>query len=353
MKKLTYIYILMLAVLFGACEDEAEKVMISSNPVGPTLTGPGADGMEFAKEDAASTIDYSWTTADYGFDASVTYFVQIAMDDTFTQSADIVSSQESSGSAVVGDINGVLLSWGLPINEQATIKGRVFSTVNANVDTIFSEVVDFTVTPYETLIDYPIIYVPGAYQGWSPGADNGRLYSYGFNSVYEGIVRIVDGAAADPTANTEFKLTPEANWDNSWGLGSLTANGDDYSGTIDGGDNISVKPGVYKFTVDVSALTIELEKTDDWGIIGDATPNGWSDPDTDMMYNGQRQVWEITTDLTDGFLKFRANDDWGVNYGDNEPDGTIDGSGSDIAVTAGNYTIRLDLANEKYELIAN
>ncbi|MEP2023661.1 MAG: SusE domain-containing protein [Reichenbachiella sp.] len=349
MKKLTYIYILILAVLFGACEDEAEKVIISSNPVGPTLTGPGADGMEFVKADAANTIEYSWSMSDYGFDASVTYYVQIAMDETFSGSANLVSSQESNGSAVIGDINGILLSWGLPIDEQATIKCRVFSTVNANVDTIFSEVTDFTVTPYETLIDYPMIYVPGAYQGWSPGADNGRLYSYGFNSVYEGILRIVEGA--NPTSS--FKVTPEANWDNAWG-GVLTAAGSVFTGALDpSGADYTIDAGTYFVTVDVSALTIELEKTDDWGIIGDATPNGWSDPDTDMMYNGQRQVWEITTDLTDGFLKFRANDDWGVNYGDNEPDGTIDGSGSDIPVTAGNYTIRLDLNNEKYELIEN
>ncbi|MDW3211298.1 MAG: SusE domain-containing protein [Reichenbachiella sp.] len=349
MKKLTYIYILALAVLFGACEDEVEKVAISSNPEGPTLSGPGDGGMEFEKDEAAESIEYTWTEADYGFDASVTYFVQIAMDDSFAGAANIVSSQELNGSAVVGDINGILLSWGLPIDEQATIKARVFSTVNTNVDTIFSTVSDYTVTPYETLIDYPMIYVPGAYQGWSPGDENGRLYSYGFNSVYEGILRIVDGA----NPSSSFKVTPEANWDNAWG-GVLTADGSKFTGSLDpSGGDYSIDAGTYMVTVDVSALTIELEKTDDWGIIGDATPNGWSDPDTDMMYNGQRQVWEITTALTDGFLKFRANDGWDLNYGDDEPDGTIDGGGSDIAVTAGNYTIRLDLNNEKYELIAN
>lgn len=336
-------------MLFGACEDEVEKVIISSNPEGPALSGPGDGGMEFEKEDAGESIEYTWTEADYGFDGSVTYFVQIGMDDTFTGGANIVSSQELSGSAIVGDINGVLLSWGLPIGEQTTIKARVFSTINVNVDTIFSTVSDFTVTPYETLIDYPMIYVPGAYQGWSPGADNGRLYSYGFNSVYEGVLRIVEGA----NPSSSFKVTPEANWDNAWG-GVLTADGSIYSGSLDpSGGDFSIDAGTYMITADVSSLTIELEKTDDWGIIGDATPNGWSDPDTDMMYNGQRQVWEITTDLTDGFLKFRANDGWDLNYGDNEPDGTIDGGGSDIAVTAGNYTIRLDLINEKYELIAN
>lgn len=340
---------LLMVCLFSACDDEAEKVMISSNPVGPTLTGPGADGMEFEKADAADTIDYSWTTADYGFDASVSYFVEIAADDTFAESAAIVSSQEASGSAIVADINAVLLTWGLEIGTEATIKCRVYATINANVDTIFSEVSDYVVTPYETLIDYPMAYVPGAYQGWAPGADYGRLYSYGFNSVYEGILTIVDGT----NPSSSFKVTPEPNWDNAWG-GVLTDNGSDFTGALDpSGPDFSIAAGTYKVTADVSALTLELEKTDNWGIIGDATPNGWSDPDTDMIYNGQRQVWEITTDLVDGSLKFRANDAWTLDYGDNEPDGTLDQGGSDIAVTAGNYTIRLDLNNSKYELIAN
>ncbi|MEO9966908.1 MAG: SusE domain-containing protein [Reichenbachiella sp.] len=352
MKKITYLYILVVAVLFSACEEEAEKVTISSDPSAPALTSPGTDGMEFEKDDAAGTIDYTWDEADFGFDASVTYVVQIAMDDTFTGAADIATSQESTGSAVVADVNAVLLAWGLTIDESATIKGRVYATVSADVDTVFSEISDFTVTPYETLIDYPMAYVPGAYQGWSPGADDGRLYSYNFNSVYQGVIRIIDGAAGDPAANTEFKITPEANWDNAWG-GSLTADGTDYAGTLDAaGGNFSVVPGVYEFIVDVNALTISMEKTDDWGIIGDSTPDGW-DGDTDMTYNGQRQVWEITTDLTAGEFKFRANDAWDLNLGDTGADGTLEGGGDNIAVAAGNYTIRLDVVNSTYQLIAN
>lgn len=41
------------------------------------------------------------------------------------------------------------------------------------------------------------------------------------------------------------------------------------------------------------------------GIIGSATPSGW-DSDTDMTYSIENRCWTITTDLTDGEIKFRA-----------------------------------------------
>ncbi|SMD37271.1 SusE outer membrane protein [Reichenbachiella faecimaris] len=347
MKNLSYIYLLATAVLFGACDEEAEKITISSDPVAPVLTSPGVGGLEFVLADRNETIEFTWEEVDFGFDASVTYAVELATDVTFENKSVALTAQGASGSALVDDVNVALLGLGLPFGSSATVHCRVTAAVNTAVDTVYSTVTDFTATPYETI--YPIIYAPGAYQGWNPGGDIGRLYSYGFNSVYEGILRIVEGT----NPSSSFKLTPEANWDNAWG-GALTADGAKFVGTLDpSGGDFSIAAGTYKVTADVSALTIELEKTDDWGIIGDATPNGWSDPDTDMTYNGQRQVWEITTDLTDGFLKFRANDNWGVNYGDDEPDGTLDAGGGDIPVTAGNYTIRLDLVNEKYELIEN
>lgn len=339
MKKLKYIYILLVVAFISACEDEAEKVTISSSPVAPALSSPGADGMEFVKADAANTIDYAWSEADFGFDASVTYNVEIALTSTFDGSAAIVTSQELTGSAVIADVNAVLLSWELPINESATISSRIVATVSDNVDPIYSEVSTFAVTPYETLIDYPLLYVPGAYQGWAPDADDAvNLYSYNFNTVYEGIVYF-DAAG-------EFKITDGPSWDVNYGgtAGTLEQNG----------GNLSVAAaGAYKITADLGALTYSITATDHWAIIGDATPNGWGDPDTDMTYNGQRQMWEITTDLTAGELKFRANDGWDLNLGDNDADGSLEGGGANIAVIAGNYTIRLDVTNSTYQLIAN
>lgn len=59
-------------------------------------------------------------------------------------------------------------------------------------------------------------------------------------------------------------------------------------------------------------------------------------------------TYSITVDLTGGNeLKFRANDDWAINFGDNKsngPDNIPDYGGDNIAIeTSGSYFITLDL----------
>lgn len=93
----------------------------------------------------------------------------------------------------------------------------------------------------------------------------------------------------------------------------------------------------------------------DWGLIGDATPGGW-DSDTNMTYDTATRTWKVTLDLKAGNVKFRANDAWDLNYGDNDFDGTMEEGGKDIPVNAaGNYTVTLNLevAGYAYELKKN
>jgi hypothetical protein len=193
--------------------------------------------------------------------------------------------------------------------------------------------------------------VPGSYQGWSPGAVNGTLYSYGFNSQYSSIVRVIDTTGT----TAQFKITNAPDWNHTnWG-GTLTPSGNNYSGTLDpSGNNFQVNNACYVVAVDVSALTISLTKTDDWGIIGSAVPPyDWS-KDVDMFYNGQRKMWEITANFNAGDTKLRANDGWTLNYGSNANDGNLQAGGNNIPLaTAGNYTIRFDPVKLTYTVKKN
>jgi hypothetical protein len=51
-------------------------------------------------------------------------------------------------------------------------------------------------------------------------------------------------------------------------------------------------------------------------------------------------------------MKFRLNDDWGVNLGDNGADGSLEAGGANIVIpAAGTYNITLDTVNNTYSLV--
>jgi len=97
-------------------------------------------------------------------------------------------------------------------------------------------------------------------------------------------------------------------------------------------------------SVDVNALNSTLSGTlSDWGLVGDATANGWSGPDMEM-YETSSNVFELYASLLGNQMKFRFNEDWGQNYGDFGADGTLEAGGDNIVIPAdGAYHVVLDL----------
>lgn len=353
MKKTIFATILMavLGLLLVSCERDITEPVIRSNPVTPSaasITLPDS----FVVNYADSLIRFSWSAADFGFAASITYIVQFSDTVSFSKNAaNLVTTQALGATAKVGDVNTLILSWNYAIGSPVTVYYRVMATVGSSVTPAYSAVGSRSLTPYDAVINYPMVYVPGSYQGWSPGATNGRLFSYGFNTVYQGIVRLVDGT--NPT--TAFKITLNPNWNGPNYGGTLTASGSNYSGTLDpSGGDFSVNAGTYSLNVNTGTLAIALTRTDDWGIIGSAVaPFDWS-VDVDMFYNGQRKMWEITDNFNAGEFKFRANNDWSLNYGDNGANGTLDAGGANIVLaTSGNYTIRFDPVTLAYTVRKN
>ena len=107
---------------------------------------------------------------------------------------------------------------------------------------------------------------------------------------------------------------------------------------------------VNQFSVDIDALNSALGTQSDWGLVGNATPNSWDGPDLEMYETGSNQ-YAIYADLTAGEMKFRYNEDWGQNYGDNGADGTLEGGGSNIVIpSAGTYYVTMDLNNSTYTI---
>lgn len=180
----------------------------------------------------------------------------------------------------------------------------------------------------------------GDNRGFAAGNDVPFLTNGG-DGLYRAALHMVDG---------EFKIRQ----DNDWGV-NLGDDGAD--GTLEAnGANIAITAGNYHVEFNQNDMTITVTPADPvWGIVGSATLNGWGngpdvkmipDPCTDGVYN----VFGVT--LIDGEMKFRADDDWGVNLGDDGADGTTDANGANIAVSAGTYNITLDTTNNTYTIEA-
>jgi hypothetical protein len=103
--------------------------------------------------------------------------------------------------------------------------------------------------------------------------------------------------------------------------------------------------------IDIAALNNGLGGSlSDWGLVGDATENGWDGPDMEM-YETSNDVYELYTDLLGNQMKFRFNEDWGQNYGDDGADGSLNSGGANIVIPGdGVYHVVLDLNTNSYTL---
>lgn len=136
-----------------------------------------------------------------------------------------------------------------------------------------------------------------------------------------------------------FKFCTQPNWDG-------TNYGADFNTTGDAANITMTEPaGYYKIDVDLSAKTYTLIPITTIGIIGSASPNGW-DSDVDMTYvpyNAETKelgYWEAKDiTLASGEIKFRANDDWAINWGGDI--NALTQGGDNISVEAGTYDIKL------------
>ena len=181
----------------------------------------------------------------------------------------------------------------------------------------------------------------GTNRGFAAGNDVPFL-SNGQDGMFRAVATLYDG---------EFKIRE----DNAWGL-NYGDNGAD--GTLEqNGANITISAGHYIIDFDAVNFTITITPAGTvWGVVGSATLNGWGaaedvklmpDPCNDGVYIVKDVV------LTDGEIKFRQDDAWGVNVGDNGADGTYEANGANIAVTAGTYDMTLDTVNGTYTLTVN
>ncbi len=173
------------------------------------------------------------------------------------------------------------------------------------------------------------IYAVGNFNGWS---DNGliALSTVNYDGSYKGF-GYLDG---------EFKFRPNTNnWVGDWGQ---NPNGNAGTLVVDGEVNCGpADAGYYMLNVDLAAMTWSITPISTIGIIGSAV-NGDTSWGTEyaMSYDRATNLWSITTDLTAGEVKFRANNGWDINWG-GTPNNATQGGDNIVVTEAGNYTLTL------------
>ena len=189
-----------------------------------------------------------------------------------------------------------------------------------------------------TLEPYSWGVVGSAWNDWGSAGPDGKFYYDYTTDTFKKGIRLMDG---------EMKVR----FNNDWGLNYGDTGAD---GTLDqDGDNIAVTAGHYLITIDLNAGTVTVDNTASiLGIVGSGF-NDWGGAGDDFALTEiQEGVFygDLVT-LLDGEIKFRANNDWGLNYGDTGADGTIDQDGDNIPSAAGPARVWLNTNTGEYSVL--
>lgn len=286
-------------------------------------------------------LNLTWSEAVFNVNVQpYSYIVEMALGGTdFANPYQVANTSETALSLTVARLNSIAVNeLGILPDTTADIDIRIATRIGTQATgNRYSQPITINVTTYTDVLDLSTPWgvvgsaTPNGWDGpdvpfWKQqGAENaGILVAY---------ANLTDG---------EIKFRENNDWANNYGGSGGTL--------VAGGDNIPVTAGSYKITINLNDLTYTIEPFS-LGIVGDATPNGWGGPDVQLLFDPTSDQFRTVVQLTTGELKFRMNNAWDVNWGDDGMDGTLDPGGANIAVTAGKYVVTVNMNDMTYEIV--
>lgn len=346
MKKLLYSIIALTGLAFASCTQEHIDVQYNpENAVAPTL---GAiEGCELSDGGADIVVEY--TKADFGVATANAHNLYISKSEDM---ADMKKAKAAFADATItltqADLNVVALDFA-----EAGTEVDLYFAVVANLNTdkgaavagtdLMSNVVKATFKSYVADVlpteKFEKVWVIGNYCGWSH--DNTQfLFDYNATgTTFSGIVDFADAEGVS-LANTGFKLTGIAGWDDTcnWGEETKATEVDEPASIqlITGGgsqDIMRYAKRFYAFEFDNTTLVLKKAwGADQIGIIG---LNGDWNNDIVMEYNAKWTRFYADIEVAEATeMKFRADAAWDINWGVDCVMG-----GDNIAVPAGQYRV--------------
>lgn len=339
--------LLALVIVATSCDSDAPLTVLESASF-PSTISSSASTIVLTEETAdANATTITWSAVVFPVEAPVSYTVQFDLagnikgKDAWLNAKNFEAGNDVlSKSFSVRDLNKIATDLGLPSNAAGKLAVRIVATFDRN---IYSNPIQITVTPYEKIVVFGEIYMPGAYQGeWN--VDTASSLKEIELGIYQGYATVLPGYGKG------FKLNPARNWEVFYGAG---ATNDDL---IKKSDTDFQFPSEGSFQVKVNLNTLKWSATPyAWGIVGPASATadqtagdanyGWNHS-VPMSYDYQAKTWKITANLLPGAVKIRLNDNWDVNYGPADPSTNIinkDNGGAYTVNEAGTYEITFSI----------
>lgn len=340
--KISFAMLLVLAISIFSCKKDETKAYLKNG----TAVNLTANKTTLVLDSAASAnntdaITFSWNKADFGFAAGTVYTLEMTKSTGGnwlpSNSAVLDMGTSLTKTFKMKELNAELVKFLNPFVATST-DIRIKASAGGSAAPQYSNVVKVTFTPYKQLIKYAFpasMNIAGGFQSWDPGTapqivDIGAMPGGNY-----------DGYIDFGASGSDFKMVRG----NAWSAGDHGYGGTAGTLTANGGPNLNVSSGgIWRLTANRNNLTYSATKINGWALIGDATPGGWG-TETPMTYDPASKLYSVTLNLnSSGKFKFRANNDWAINFGDTGNDGSLEYGGGDIPVAAtGNYTITLDI----------
>lgn len=331
------LFLLTISLMVGSCSDDDQVVL---NPNAETTATLSATQVVLDKDGVGSDVlTVTWTEPDFGYAAATNYkiyFNKVGGDAAEVQTVNGGTSFSKTFKSE--ELNKIMLNLELEPEEAADVTVVVAAILNDKTGYgIESDPNTLKVTPYADVLDLstPWGIVGSAYNDWGGAGPDAPFYKTDEAGVYVAYVTLKDG---------KWKIRKDNDWAVNYG-----DNGAD--GSLEaGGSDIDAVAGTYKVIFNENALTYTVTPYT-IGLVGDATANGWNGPDMPLSYDPYTDTWRAQVQLANGKIKFRQNNDWGVNYGDDGLDGILEPGGADIPVTSGYYDVVLNLKDLTYTLV--
>lgn len=364
MKFLKYIMSLIAVVsLSAACTTDLEQVQILplDQVTAPVLEDLAFEEIVITSKNMGEKVSFAWSKADFGAQAVVSYSLaarNAGNEVLISSTADL--TMEVTYEAINSAMALAVKDGGLGLVPEIAADVELYIVAAVGNQRVESNAFTVSITPTSAEKVYPMIYMPGSYQGWNPADAATKfqvLYEFAGGGVFEGIA---DFGASNDTAR-EWKFTKEANWDFDWGVKKDEAQEAEAAELTlinnKGGDRDNIKAYTakrfYHFTLDTNSGVLKHNYSfDQVGVVGAFT--GWADgQDKVMEFNAAKRRFWVDIENFSGEFKFRTDGSWTKNWGG----GAFGEEGENLnCAEAGNYRVYLYLSNSAemmYELNAD